>query len=108
MRFKGLLGIAAFVLSSLAAAQVTPPSQSESVKVAEGSYGSYDYWVLWRTPQGYQVEIQTFWDLSEKGQQFQTIDLTRDLRMRNFRYESVDWSALPDGALDCDVQPSSL
>jgi hypothetical protein len=81
----------------------------QPVKVAEGSYGPYDNWVLWRTAEGYRVESEIHWaDALSTGVQAEVLRLTPQFQMKGVRYETKQFKPLPDGALDCSVLEKSL
>lgn len=118
MRRRLLLVVA--LLASVAAvaqqsAPTPPPPGAEPGKIAEGSYGSFDSWTLWVTPDEHlkaEIRMSIVADLAAKpGQllrQDEVLEMGPDFTMRRFRYESANFRGLPDGALDCTVNPSSL
>jgi len=92
-----------------------PPADNIPVKIAEGSYGPFDSWTLWATSEDRfraQITIRVYDDLAaRRGQparQTETLEMDPDFSMRRVRYESGNFRGLPDGALDCTVNPASL
>ena len=88
-----------------------PPAAGEApIKVAEGSYDGMSSWTLWATPKGLKAEIEIHWadEAAKGGTQRETLYLVPDFTMQGFRYETKNFSALPDGALECTKEEKSL
>lgn len=106
----GLTVLLSLVLGASALAQEAaskPLTSAQPVKVAEGAYENYNSWTLWRIGDHYKVETQIFW-ADMKGEQRETLELTRDFYMQRIRYEVNHFGALPDGALECVVNKKSF
>jgi hypothetical protein len=87
----------------------TRPPAAEAVKVAEGSYGEMDSWILWRVGSQFVLVIDNLvYRKLGGGSQLETLQLDRAFHMKRLRYEARHASFLPDGALDCVVKPWSL
>jgi hypothetical protein len=113
MRLSPVLALAGLLasgaaISPTASSQSAPTSAAQPVKVAEGSYGPFDDWILWRTPEGYRVDMQMHWADAKGALQTEFLRLTPEFHMKGVQYDVRNFSALPDGALDCDVQEKSL
>jgi len=87
----------------------TQAAQAPAVKVAEGAFEDYDTWVMWRTTEGYRIEIHT--DLQEFGKgasSDEVLNVTPDFNMNAIRYEIQNWSEMDNGVLDCTVGEKNL
>jgi hypothetical protein len=109
--------LSAFV--PLAAAQQKPSAAaapSSAKPVAEGQYDVFNSWTLWADPDKKQLRAEIAMRLAAdlartKGKpvvQKETLWMDVDFTMRGFRYESKNMKGLPDGALECMVNPQSL
>lgn len=95
------------LVASLSAVAQTAPANP--IKVAEGSYAGSDHWVMYRVPEGYDVEIKLTLDgLPKTVDMTETLRLTPEFNMRGVRYEAKNWSEVEDGVLDCTVKEESF
>lgn len=109
------LPVLVLLLALLSSAQDPAPGNAPK-QAAEGAYGAFDSWTLWSDPGEEQIRAEIDMHIAAdvartKGKpiaQHETLLMERDFTMRGFRYESKNFSGLPDGALDCTVRPEII